>query len=125
MATFIADYPVGQQEGRYLAGSLPTLPFTERDFELALCAYLLFANSRLSLAFHLAAIKEMCRVAEEVRIYPLIDEKGEPAATLAPVMLALQQENYGVAVKEVAYELQRGGNAMLCIWAQECIVPQK
>lgn len=120
MAEFLADFPQGKKEGRYIAAALPKLPFSDNQFELALCAYFLFSSKELSLPFHIAAIKEMCRVAGEARIYPLIDEEGEPAALLPIIMLELQQQNYGLEIKEVPYEFQKGGNAMLRVWSQSC-----
>lgn len=100
--------------------ALPNLPFKDNQFELALCAYFLFSAKELSAPFHLAAIKEMCRVAGEARIYPLSDAKGEPSAILPQVMLELQQENYGLEIKEVDDKLQKDGSAMLRVWSQSC-----
>lgn len=104
------------------AADLPNLPFKDNQFDLALCAYFLFSRKELSAVFHLAAIKEMCRVAGEARIYPLVDEEGEPSEILPQIMLQLQQENYGLELKEVADEFQKGGNAMLRVWSQACSV---
>ena len=65
-------------------------------------------------------IRELARVAKEVRIFPLIDRHGQPSPFLGPVLLGLQEGNYGVEVKEVPYHLQPKGNAMLRVWAQQC-----
>ncbi|GAH25802.1 unnamed protein product, partial [marine sediment metagenome] len=53
---------------------------------------------------HLAAVEEMIRVAGEIRIFPLQDYQGEIASLVGPLMLALQQKNYGVEVKQVPYQ---------------------
>ena len=37
-------------------------------------------------------------------------------------MLALQARDFGVEVKAVNYEFQKGGNAMMRVWAQTCAV---
>ena len=116
---FLTDYSEGQLDGRYRAASLPTLPFDHFQFQLALCPDLLFRNDTESPE---QVINELCRVAHEVRVFPLLDDEGEIADELGPVMLALQQSNYGVEVREVPYRLQKGNNAMLCIWAKECTV---
>lgn len=42
MRRFIADYPRGTAEGRYVEGSLPDLPFDGGAFDLALSSHLLF-----------------------------------------------------------------------------------
>jgi len=69
-----------------------------------------------------AYIKEMCRVAKETRIFPLSNAYGEISDLLGPVMLQLQIAHYGVELKQVAYEFQRGSNAMLRIWPTACAV---
>ena len=54
MRRFIADYPRGKTENRYLAASLPELPFDDGAFDLALSSHLLFLYSeQLDLDFHL------------------------------------------------------------------------
>ena len=45
--------------------------FADREFDLALCSHLLFLYSeQLTADFHLASIRELCRVAGEVRVFP-------------------------------------------------------
>lgn len=119
---FIADYPKGQAEKRYLPEVLSKLNFPDLSFDLALCSHYLFANSALTLENHVNYIKEMCRVAKETRIFPLSNAYGEVSDLLGPVMLQLQIEHYGVELKQVAYEFQRGSNAMLRIWPTTCAV---
>lgn len=98
------------------------LPFTDFTFDLALCPHYLFADEdSLRVDRHLQLIFELARVAKEVRIYPLINN-GLPSKLLGPVLLGLQQENYGVEVRDVTSSLQPNGNAMLRVWAQQCHV---
>ena len=99
------------------------LPFADFSFDLALSAHYLFAAfDNQDVASNLVAIQELTRVAKELRIFPLINRYGEPSPFLGPVLLALQQANYGVEVREVNYHLQPKGNAMLRVWAQQCPV---
>tara|TARA_B100000614_G_scaffold256483_1_gene275095 strand:+ start:384 stop:665 length:282 start_codon:yes stop_codon:yes gene_type:complete len=70
-----------------------------------------------SLDFHLSSIKELCRVAKEVRMFPLLNLAGETSQHLDPVLGYFMSRNYDVEVKQVAYEFQKGGNQMLCISA--------
>lgn len=119
---FLADYSKGLVEKRYLAQVLPSLDFPDASFDLALCSHYLFAQHDLTVEQHVAFIKEMCRVAKETRIFPLSDAYGEISPLLGPVMLQLQMQHYGVEVKQVAYEFQRGSNAMLRIWPTTCHV---
>ncbi len=119
---FLKDYAAGRHEQRYLLMTLPTLPFEFHEFQLALCSDLLFHTQAREGYTPQHLIAELCRVAEEVRVFPLLDEAGQTSDALGPVMLNLQQQNFGVEVREVAYEQHAGGNAMLRVWAKECVV---
>jgi SAM-dependent methyltransferase len=119
LETFLADYPEGLREGRYVPGGLPRLPFTDANFELALCSHLLFLYASLFRGeFHYRAIREMLRVAREVRIFPLLTLELTRPACLGPVMAALRRDGCAVEIRPVAYELQRGGNEMLLVHRQ-------
>ncbi len=73
MENFLADFEIGKREGRYIAANLPRLPFEDGTFDLAVCSHLLFLYSdQLSREFHVASVREMARVAKEVRIFPLL-----------------------------------------------------
>lgn len=123
MAKFFADYEKGKKEKRYLGISDYALPFPDFSFDFALSSHYLFADlDDQDVDFHLRIIKELARVAKEVRIFPLIDRFSQPSPFLGPVLLGLQQDNFGVEVREVAYHLQPSGNAMLRVWAQQCPV---
>ena len=111
---FLADYPGGISEGRYLDRSLPHLGFGDREFDLALCSAFLFTYSdRLTTDFHVAAIEEMCRVAAEARVFPLLKSYGGPSPHLGPAVDVLRDRGHQVEVRRVPYEFQRGGNQML------------
>lgn len=114
MHQFLLDYPVGMDEGRYKNASLPTLPFAEASFDLALCSHLLFLYSeQLDLAFHLDALREMLRVATEVRVFPLFQLEGTPSPHLQPAIEVMADHGVEVTVQLVPYEFFRGGNQML------------
>lgn len=116
MRRFLADYEAGKAAGRYLTQSLPTLDFADGSFDLALSShFLLLYSEQLSFDFHLAAILAMCRVAKEVRIFPLLDLKCRLSAHIAPLCNALTNRGYQVSIDAVPYEFQRGANQMLKI----------
>lgn len=118
---FLKDYAEGLEQKRYLPDALPTLNFKDYQFALALCANFLFDGPyNTDLDFQLASIIEMCRVAREARIFPLLDDNGDISPHVGPIMAALQAKDYGVEVREVAFQLQQNGNAMLRIWPKEC-----
>ncbi len=116
MDRFLTDYERGVAQGRYVIGELPQLDFGDSQFALALCSHLLFLyTEQLSYAFHLAAVKEMCRVADEVRIFPLLDLAVQRSRYLDPLCAELMQQGYRAEIVRVNYEFQRGGNQLLVV----------
>lgn len=115
MRQFLEDFPQGIESGRYVTDALPNLSFNTSQFDLALCGHLLFTYSdQLSENFHFDSILEMCRVANEVRIFPLLVHfSGEISPLLVPIMNRLQELGYKVEIKQVPYEFQKGGNKLL------------
>src|SRR5262249_62401496 len=95
---------------------LPSLPFSDSSFDLALCSHFLFLyTTQLGEAFHRAAVREMCRVAMEVRIFPLLALGGTSSALVEPVTNELGAQGFRVSIDDVPYEFQRGGNKMMRI----------
>ena len=118
METFLADFEAGRGEGRYLDATLPNLPFTPVSFDLALCSHFLFLYSeQFSEDFHLAALCDMCRVAKEVRVFPLLALDGERSPHLDALKKRLGAEGYAITIEEVPYEFQRRGNQMMRVRA--------
>jgi hypothetical protein len=116
MGKFLTDFPVGCNQGRYMVGALPELPFKDNSFDLALCSHLLFLYSELlSREFHLAALLEMARVAREVRIFPLTDLACEISRHVEPARTELEARGWRVEMTQVGYQLQRNGNTMMRI----------
>lgn len=116
MKLFLADYEAGQAAGRYIAAGLPALPFGDRAFDLALASHFLFLyGARFDRAFHLAGLRELCRVAREVRIFPLVDLAGRRSAHLEPALAMLAAAGLTAELAEVGYQFQKGGNQMLRI----------
>jgi hypothetical protein len=123
MKKFFADYEQGKLEKRYQPIGDNTLPFSDFEFDFALSSHYLFAElDGQDVDFHLKVIRELARAAKEVRIFPLINRYGRPSPFLGPVLLGLQQDDYGTEVRNVSYSLQPKGNAMLRVWAQQCRV---
>ncbi|MHB0960028.1 MAG: hypothetical protein ACYC6N_17470 [Pirellulaceae bacterium] len=117
MESFLEDFEQGKSEDRYMTYELPSLPFADSQFELALCSHLLFTYSnQLSSDFHCQSLWEMCRVAQEVRVFPLLDHGGQPSPHVQAVCDYLDQRGCSVGIETVDYEFQRGGNQMLRAW---------
>jgi len=116
MERFLTDLPAGRTRGRYVTAELPTLPFEAGAFELALCSNLLFLYSeQLGEKFHLDAVTELSRVAEEVRIFPLVALGGTPSRLVETVQRMIVQRGLQAQIETVSYEFQRGGNQMMRI----------
>jgi hypothetical protein len=114
--TFISDYPAGLAEGRYVVDELPILPFANDAFDLAVCSHLLFLYSNiLSLEFHLRSILELCRVASELRIFPITGLDCELSPHLPPLLRELQSRGLRAEIVKVNYQLQRNGDKMMRI----------
>ncbi|WP_428354489.1 SAM-dependent methyltransferase [Methyloprofundus sp.] len=116
MNRFLQDFDAGKQQGRYVDFELPVLPFNNKQFELALCSHLLFLYSeQLDLNFHIQSVLELCRIAKEVRIFPLLDLSHQPSAHLETVVQAVEQAGFIATNEVVDYEFQVGANQMLRI----------
>ena len=116
MKLFFDDYEQGKQAGRYIDASLPELPFEDKTFDLALCSHYLFLYSdHVSLQEHILSMKELCRVANEVRIYPLVTLEGKLSRHLDSVVAELQNVGMDVSFQEVRYCFQKGAEEMLVV----------
>ena len=111
MQKFLVDYATDSARDRYLPQSLPNLTFADKQFELALCSHFLFLYSeQLDARFHVESVREMLRVAQEVRIFPVTDFSGE----LSPHLSVVRCE-FSTELVAVPYEFLRGANQMLIV----------
>lgn len=116
MTDFLGDFPAGKADGRYVDAALPTLPFADNSFDLALCSHFLFLyTTQLGGEFHRAAIREMCRVSVEVRIFPLLALGGQRSTLVDEIAGEFGRPGITVSIESVPYEFQRGGNQMMRI----------
>ena len=108
---------VAARPDRYVPGALPSLPFADASFDLALCSHLLFTYAdRFDAAWHLAALVELVRVAAEVRVFPLVSHvDGGPYEHLDALRDDLAARGTTSEVRRVPYELQRGGDQVLVL----------
>ena len=114
MTEFLIDYNEGKEEGRYLAEALPNLSFEDEQFDLALSSHFLFLYSeQLDADFHMKALLEMLRVAKEVRVFPLVDLKGEKSVHVEGVVKELTSLGYDTSIIKTGYKFQKGGNEMM------------
>lgn len=119
--TFLHDFPLGLQQKRYQNFCTSSSEPIVGKFQLALSSHYLFVRADLTLEAHLRAITEACRVAHELRIFPL-NENDVVSPILGPVLLELQKRNFGLEIRQVDYEIQKGSNAMLRVWSKELCI---
>jgi hypothetical protein len=72
-------------------------------------------TTQLGEGFHRAAILEMCRVAREVRIFPVLALGAVPSPLVELLVGELRSQGFVVSIEDVDYEFQRGGNQMMRI----------
>ncbi len=92
------------------------LPFADDAFDLALCSHLLFLyTEQLGEDFHQTAIRELCRVAREVRIFPLLALGGRRSPHVDTVAAVARAAGDHAVIETVPYQFQQGGNQMMKI----------
>lgn len=117
MQRFLDSYEAGKLQNKYIPGELPILPFSDQTFDLALSSHFLFLyTDNLTFDFHVASIREMLRVAREVRIFPLLDVNVRESKYLSGILDEFQ--DFKPEIRQVNYEFQRGGNKMLFLGNQ-------
>ena len=91
------------------------LPFADGSFDLAVCSHLLFTWANVfDMAWHEAALREMARVATEVRVFPLVHQgSGEPVGFLGALRERLTHVETGIVT--VPYAFQVGADEMLLV----------
>ena len=103
MRKFLDDYP--EADKRYINAKLPTLPFKDQEFDIALTSHFLFLYSeQFSLDFHLQSIKELCRIAKETRIFPILELGTKVSRHLVKAVQNLEEDGYQSEIEKVKYE---------------------
>ena len=120
---FARDHPSGLAEGRYLAASLPSLPFPDLHFDLVLSAHLLFTysgpehggilpDSPFTLAWHLRAAEELWRVCRgELRLYPTTTRWESPSRHAWAEAVASRLQERGARIRWQPSTFARGNHA--------------
>ena len=115
---FAADYAKRRYDGRYIAGALPSLPFTDRSFDLVLTANFLMvyapleaggmhAGDSFGLDFHLQSVEELARVTrKELRVPGMHTWKQPPERHpyCRPMMERLEELGFAVSLVESSYD---------------------
>jgi SAM-dependent methyltransferase len=114
MMQFLENYEQGKAQGKYIAGSLPSLDFPDNSFDIALSSHFLFLYSdNLTYEFHYNSICEMLRISSEVRIFPLVDVNSNKSTYVSRIVDDLN--DYNIEIRKVNYEFQINGNELMTI----------
>ena len=112
---FLADFPAGEDEGRYIHAELPRLPFADGSFRLVLSSHFLFLyGDRFGPDFHAESLLEMARVSSgEVRIYPLQGLDSRPCPHMHKVLDILRGRGVAAEIRPTPFEFLKGADRML------------
>jgi hypothetical protein len=114
--TFLADYRA-QRSRRYVAGQLPRLPFGDRQFDLTLVSYLLFAyDDHFDFDFHKRSVLEIMRVTRgEARLYPVVNFEARRCAYIDALKNDPDLQGFQFEEIETDFEFLVGSNWFLQI----------
>ena len=111
---FFKHYDEGKTRRLYSSEALPEIAFGNHQFDLAICPHFIFnGNSNFTEPFQFECIKELCRVADECRIFPVLDSAGHTPSQLDSLRESLRAAGYRTSIETVDYELLKKGNKML------------
>lgn len=125
--TFLGDYENPANKGRYVHASLPSLPFADNSFDLALTGNLLFmysdvsaggilSNSTFDYDFHVRSILELMRVAREARFYPLKGANSEELPFFPRLLATLKENGLRTRIEDVPYRDLKNAHQMLKVF---------
>lgn len=102
---------------RYVPVEYPLTDFFNEQFTISLMSHFLFLyEDKLNYDFHKKTIKELLRItSEEIRIFPIINMKGEKSSLVKTLMQDKDFERFHIIIKKVGYEFMKNGNEMMII----------
>jgi hypothetical protein len=111
---FFEDLCINKES--YLHGKLPEVPLSDKSFDLCLCSNFLFLfEDTFDFNFHIQSIREMLRIANEVRLFPLYNREGEISKFLTPMQEYLNEQKIFWQLKDCSYEVYKGRQQFLQI----------
>ncbi len=75
--------------------------------------YLFLYSEHVGLEQHILSVKELCRVANEVKVYPLVTLERKRSPHLDAVVRELKNGGLDVSFHTVKYRFQKGAEDML------------
>lgn len=119
LSRFAHDYAKPDSSERYVNAGLPSLPFADKCFDMALGGHFLFTYSdRLDYDFHLKSALELVRVSHETRIYPVVGRNGCKPGFFDDLLSALAKAGVKSELLPSNFEFQKGGGEILRLTSQ-------
>ncbi|EHP89539.1 hypothetical protein MetfoDRAFT_0135 [Methanotorris formicicus Mc-S-70] len=107
--TFIGDYKTNRKN--YIYTIYPKTNFKDGEFNISLVGhFLLLYDNIFDYKFHKDTIDELLRISEEIRIFPILNLKGEKSKFLDKII-----NNYNTKIEKTNYGFIKGGNKVLII----------
>ena len=118
---FLSDYKTHPE--RYVAGELPRLRFADREFDLTLVSYFLFAyQDRLGYEFHRDSILEIMRVTRgEARIYPTVTFEAQPSDYVSILQTDRGLQHFAFTEIKTDFEFLVNSNSFLRVTRAESL----
>jgi ubiquinone/menaquinone biosynthesis C-methylase UbiE len=116
---FLNSYEKDAKKEKYIAATLPSLPFEDETFSLILCNHFLFLyQDQFDYQFHLDAIKELIRITKKdgvIRIYPLVGFKNEVFPYINQLMATLDNDGIKIELSKTDFRFLPSATHFLSI----------
>lgn len=120
---FIESYREDHNKEKYIASTLPFLPFDNDTFSLVFCNHFLFLyQEQFDYKFHLDAIIEMLRITQKgglILIYPLVDFKNETYLHLDKLIDEINEIGINAKINETKFRFIPSATNFLTIEKNE------
>ncbi|HEX2939221.1 MAG TPA: hypothetical protein VHO66_09950 [Ruminiclostridium sp.] len=115
LLTFLSDFKANPT--RYICRQFPESGFDSGEFSITLSSHFLFMYDEiLDYEFHRETVFEMLRItSKEVRIFPLVNLKGERSPFVHRIIKEVFNRGYGISIDKVNYKFVKNGGEMLRI----------
>lgn len=105
-----------------------SLDYSNQSYDLCICDDVLFDEPYYNLLgddqkvidAHSFILQEFCRVAGEVRVFPITSHAGKPSKYLGPVLKLLQEKGLGEELRQIPNAEHEPLHAILKVFNKDC-----
>lgn len=117
---FLKAFIAPSSHKQFTYSPFPNLPFKPMSTDILLCLDTVFSDQNLSSDQIFDNINQIAHLAHDIRIFPLCTESGQISTSLAEIMLKLQENRFGIELKQSKFSFQTHANAYLKLWPLTC-----